>query len=310
MKRVWFLLSLLAGIALFSSFALAQVTPPPQPAGAPPAPPVDLDHFRCYFIPNQPVLNIPIMLQDQFDAALPSPQNWENINQLTLARICPTVDKYNLNTNIDHPMIDPNHHLTMYQINPQPIIPRWVWAVDQFFPNGTLLDVSDARFLLVPTGKVLVPATGTPPSAPPPSPDLDHYKCYQACGATANVPVRLKDQFYLENVTVLWPVLFCNPVVKRRPNFPDTQIQKPNDHLTCYATTPSAFPGLPDPNNPNPPYKGINIWNQFERSFKTPVLKPDLLCVPTTKWAWLPVPAPAPAGTATTAASVAPKTKK
>ena len=306
MRRVCFLLSLLlAGIALFGSFALAQVTPPPSPPPPAPQPPIDLDHFRCYFIPNQPVLNIPIMLQDQFDAALPPPQNWERINQLTLARICPTVDKTNLNSGVDYPMIDPNHHLTMYQINPQPIIPRWVWAVDQFFPNGTLLDVSDARFLLVPTGKVLVPAIGTPPPTPPPSPDLDHYKCYQACGATANVPVRLKDQFYLEGVTTLWPVLFCNPVVKVRGGITN-QIQKPNDHLTCYATTPSAFPGIPDPNNPNGPV-GINIKNQFESGTKK-VQKPDLLCVPTTKWAWRPVPAPAttadPAATTKTTASM------
>ncbi|HEY6251872.1 MAG TPA: hypothetical protein VI685_18085 [Candidatus Angelobacter sp.] len=296
MRRVWFLLSLLAGIALFSGLALAQVTPPLMPPTPPPPPPVDLDHFRCYFIPNQPVLNIPIMLQDQFDAALPTPQSWENINQLTLGRICATVYKHNYNTNKDYPQYNPNHHLTMYQINPQPIIPRWVWAVDQFYPGAHLLEVSDARFLLVPTGKVLLPST-TPPS---PSPDLDHYKCYQACDALSNVPVRLKDQFYLEGVTTLWPVLFCNPVVKVRPPAPTTPIQKPNDHLTCYATTPSAFPGLPNPNNPN---GGIYIWNQFEKGPKT-VQKPDLLCVPTTKWAWTPVPAPA--GTTTAAASVKP----
>ena len=286
MKRVWFLLSLLAGIALFSSFALGQVMAPPPPAPPAPPPPMDLDHFRCYFIPNDALQVTPIMLQDQFDKTLPAPQNWEVINWLALARICPPVDKLILSTGVDHPIIDPTQHLTMYQLPPQPIIPRWVWAVDQLFPNGNLLSVSDARFLLVPTGKVLVPATGTPPSIPPPvSPSLDHYKCYQACGTTANVPVQLKDQFYLEKVTVLWPVLLCNPVVKRRAGFPDTTIQKPNDHLTCYATTPSAFPGIP-----NSSYKGAFINNQFESCLEA-VQKPDLLCVPTTKWSWQPVPA-------------------
>src|SRR5947207_357526 len=110
MRRVWFLLTVLAGIVISSSSTLAQNPPPP------------LDHFRCYFIPNQPVLNIPIQLQDQFDAALPAPQNWENINQLTLARICNTVQK--TVGGVITPMTDPNHHLTMYQINPQPFIPR------------------------------------------------------------------------------------------------------------------------------------------------------------------------------------------
>src|SRR5205823_10323780 len=65
----------------WSASAYAQTTLPP------------LDYFRCYYIPNQPVLNIPIQLQDQFDAALPASQNFENINQLTLARICNTTRK-------------------------------------------------------------------------------------------------------------------------------------------------------------------------------------------------------------------------
>ncbi|HEY6352756.1 MAG TPA: hypothetical protein VI636_25450 [Candidatus Angelobacter sp.] len=280
MKRIWFLLTVLVGSAIAQN------------------PPVDLDHFWCYFIPNQPTLNIPILLQDQFDAAMPPPQNWEHINQLTLARICNTVDKIVTSSGKDFPMINPSHHLTMYQINPQPVIPRVVTAIDQF--TTQILDVSDARFLLVPTGKVILPG-----SAPSPSPDLDHYKCYAACGSRVNVPVILHDQFTLEGVTVLWPVLFCNPVVKVRsgPNGSvTTPIQKPNDHLTCYSNTPSIFPGLPDPTNPNSP-RGINISNQFEVGNKT-VLKPDLLCVPSTKLQWAPVPAATPT---TTTASQTPK---
>lgn len=282
MRRVWFLLIALAGVVLFSSPALAQAVPPP------------LEHFWCYFIPNQPVLNIPILLQDQFDAALPAPQNWEHINQLTLARICNPV--YKTDSTGSYPPNDLTHHLTMYQINPQPVIPRVVQTWDPQFLNQTL-DVSDARFLLVPTGKAILPNT-----APSPTPNLDHYKCYQACGSRVDRPVTLSDQFTpTENVTALWPVLFCNPVVKIRNNVTNA-IQNNRDHLTCYSHTPSVFPGIPDPSNPNSP-AGINIWNQFERGNKT-VQKPDLLCVPTQKLQWSAVP---PATSTTTASSTSKK---
>src|SRR6202040_3064462 len=107
MKRVWIVVAIMALAALGSGSAFAQALPP-------------LDHFRCYYIPNQPVLNIPIQLQDQFDAALPTPQNFEKITQLTLVRICNTTKK--LINNVTTPMTNPNHHLAMYQINPQPII--------------------------------------------------------------------------------------------------------------------------------------------------------------------------------------------
>lgn len=287
MRRVWFLLTVLASIATFGGSALAQNPPPP------------LEHFWCYFTPNQPVLSIPIMLQDQFDAALPAPQNWEKINQLTLARICNPV--YKTDSTGTYPPNDPTHHLTMYQINPQPIIPRVVQTYDPQFQYQTL-DVSDARFLLVPTGKAILPNT-----APSPTPNLDHYKCYQACGPRVDRPVSLADQFSTENVTALWPVLFCNPVVKIHNNL-TTPIQNNRDHLTCYSTTPSVFPGLPDPANPNSP-AGINIWNQFERGNKT-VQKPDLLCVPVQKTQWSAVPQATSAATPSAASntkSAAPK---
>jgi hypothetical protein len=261
MKRVWIVVAMLALTALCSSSALAQSTPPP------------LDHFRCYYLPNQPVLNIPIRLQDQFDAALPSPQNFESINQLTLARICNTTQK--LINNVTTPMTNPNHHLAMYQINPQPIIPRTVLVSNQFDgPSGVgqTLMVSDARFLLVPSGKIPLP--GTQPS---PSPDLDHYKCYAAGGNRVNLLPFLTDEFISENTFVLWPVLFCNPVLKIHGTV-TTNIQNNRDHLTCYATTGTRFTGIL-----NPP--GIGIRNQFG-TVAAPVLKPDMLCVPSLKLSW------------------------
>jgi len=275
MKRVWIVVAILALAAIWSASAYAQSTPPP------------LDHFRCYYIPNQPVLNIPIQLQDQFDAALPAPQNFENINQLTLARICNTTKK--LINNVTTPMTNPNHHLAMYQINPQPIIPRTVVVSNQFdsAATGQTLMVSDARFLLVPSGKIPLPGT-----VPSPSPDLDHYKCYAAGGNRVNLMPFLSDEFIAENTFVLWPVLFCNPVLKIHGNV-TTNIQNNRDHLTCYATTGTGFAGIT-----NPP--GVGIRNQFG-TFGVPVLKPDMFCVPSLKLSWTVEVQPAGSASAKTA---------
>ena len=267
MKRVWFATAMLVLAATCAGPAWAQAVPPP------------LDHFRCYYIPNQPVLNIAIQLQDQFDAALPVPQNFEKINQLTLARICNTTKK--LINSVTTPMTNPNHHLAMYQINPQPIIPRTVLVSNQFdgpILVGQTLMVSDARFLLVPSGKIPLPGT-----TPSPSPDLDHYKCYAAGGNRVNLLPFLSDEFIAENTFVLWPVLFCNPVLKIHGTV-TTTIQNNRDHLTCYATTGTGFPGIL-----NPP--GVGIRNQFGL-VGVPVLRPDMFCVPSQKLSWSVVAPP------------------
>lgn len=248
--------------------------------------PPPLDHFRCYYIPNQAPQNIPIQLQDQFDAAMAAPANFEHINWLTLARICNTTQKtFN---NVVTPMTNPNHHLAMYQLNPQPIIPRTVQISNQFDPSpgaGQSLMVSDARFLLVPSGKIPLP--GTQPS---PSPDLDHYKCYAAGGNRVNTFPTLLDEFINENTFVLWPVLFCNPTIKIHSSV-TTNIQNNRDHLTCYATVGTGFAGIV-----NPP--GVGIRNQFG-TVGVPVLQPDLFCVPSAKLSWaLVLPPPTTSSTA------------
>jgi hypothetical protein len=267
MKLLRILVAILAFAAFGGGSASAQAAPPP------------LDHFRCYYIPNQLALNIPVRLQDQFDAALPPPQNFENINQLTLARICNTTRK--LFNNVTTQMTNPNHHLAMYQLSPQPIIPRTVLVSNQFDgPSGVgqTLMVSDARFLLVPSGKIPLPGT-----TPSPSPDLDHYKCYAAGGNRVNTLPFLTDEFIAEQTSVLWPVLFCNPTIKIHGSV-TTSIQNNRDHLTCYATVGTAFRGIT-----NPP--GIGIQNQFGL-FATPVLLPDMFCVPSQKLSWSVVPSP------------------
>jgi hypothetical protein len=214
MKRACLARMLLALAVIFSGSALAQTTPV-------------FDHFLCYYVPNQPVLQVPLQLQDQFDAPA---QIFERPTQLQIMRFCNPVTKVVNGTTF--PIGNINHHLTMYQFNPQPIIPRQVAFTNQFGANQTLY-TSDARVIAVPTGK------GLPPNSPPsPSPDLDHYKCYVASGPNANALTILTDQFITnQRFFVVQPVLFCNPVVKIKGSI-TTPIQFPNNHLTCMRSRP------------------------------------------------------------------------
>jgi hypothetical protein len=253
MKRLCLAITLLALPVVFIGSASAQQT---------------FDHYLCYFAPNQPVLQIPFELQDQFDVDF-----FEIMSQAQIMRFCTPVQKVLKdaagNITQTFPIVNPAGHMTLWQFNPQPIIPRQVQYTNQF--GKQTLFTSDPRVLAMPTGKALPPK-----AAPAPPPNLDHYKCYVASGPNANVTVWLSDQF-ITNVafSVLQPVLFCNPTKKLRPAVPGTPtasttaIQFPNNHLTCYAITPFSFA------------TNANINNQFvvqNLAFNTP----DMLCAPST----------------------------
>jgi hypothetical protein len=224
-------------------------------------PPARVDHFRCYFVPQQPARPVNVQLQDQFDVAL---HTFEKINQLTIVHFCNPAEK--IVNGVVTPIVNVNHHLTMFMINQQPAIARTVIVNNQF--GNQTLSTADARILMVPTGK------GLPPNpAPSPSTDLDHYKCYAASGTTLNRQATLSDQFFTGTTTVLQPVYFCNPVTKIHNNV-TTGILNPDIHLVCYATPPSTMPG-----------RTINLNNQFGL-FTIPVEQADLLCVPSLKLQW------------------------
>ena len=267
MKKLWLFIALLAFTAVFAGSSQAQL-------------PIEqrVDHFRCYIVPQSPTLNVNVQLVDQFDAAI---NQVEEITQLVIVRFCNPVQK-TLPTGEVTPIVDIKHHLTLFTINPQPMVLRTVVIKNQF--GQQVITTADAKVLAVPTGKGLPP---NPP--PPPSTDLDHYKCYTASGNAVNLPVLLKDQFLSEDTTVLRPVLFCNPVKKTHGTVV-VGIQNPDVHLTCYVTSASHFTGT-----------SINIRNQFVALNNLVLRQPDLLCVPSLKVAWAAQTAPAPpdAGAAT-----------
>jgi len=250
-----------------------------------PTAPPNLDHFYCYFASGR-VQPQTVLLQDQFDAAL---KQTEQIQDLRIIRFCNPVQKTTANgtvTQIQHP----DDHLTMYLINPQPIIPRAVIIRNQF---GTQqLRTGNAVLLAVPSGKVWPVPVTAPPQTPPIPTDLDHFKCYLASGKPLDRTVLLQDQFFKDTAGVLaaalQPILFCNPVQKSVPN-PNplvggvitTPITNPVAHLTCYVTTRRAFQST------------LLYDNQFSPQL-TPlaVLNPDFLCVPSFKLRWAEIPVP------------------
>lgn len=260
MKKIWLSIALLALTAMFSGSALAQLPPEQR-----------VDHFRCYIVPQSPLISVTAQLSDQFDVAA---SMVENINQLVITRFCNPAQK-TLLSGVVTPIVNVNHHLTLFTINTQPIVLRQVVVKNQF--GQQVLTTADAKILAVPTGKALPPAL-----PPPPSTDLDHYKCYTASGNAVNVVVNLKDQFLSERTTVLRPVLFCNPVKKVHGTH-SVGILNPDVHLTCYATSASNFLGT-----------SINIHNQFIGLNNMAVRQPDMMCVPSLKLSWavevVPVP--------------------
>lgn len=229
-----------------------------------------LNHFKCYYQGvGSAVTHNQLFLEDEFDSV---PQQ---VFTTIAARFCNPVEK-TIRRRIT-PIVNPTHHLLMYHFDPQPIVPRDVVITNQF--GHQRLSLADARILAVPTNKSEpnLDATELPLDFDPPA-DLNHFKCYSACGRNVRQKVLLRDQFDTDNATVLEPVLFCNPTVKIRSGL-QYPIVDPEAHLTCYTITP---PGtfLPTWNAGQGPF----VKNQFQLNRLHDGEKvADMLCVPSLK---------------------------
>ena len=92
------------------------------------------------------------------------------------------------------------------------------------FGNDQILELTYRDTLAVPTEKNV-----------PPTPDLDHFKCYQTLPEEPlDLSVSLLDQFHYDyfSGTVLEPMMFCNPVDKVHGTV--TISSNPDNHLTVY----------------------------------------------------------------------------
>jgi len=252
---------------------------------APPSPAPDLDHFRCYSITvGHPALPPIATLKDQFDQRL---EKVEEVVVVWPIGFCNPVAKTipspgggpGQTTNI----LDPNAHLTMYEIREttRQRHPTWKVTVDNQFGRQTIFATKPV-LLGVPTQKVSVEGVDTGLAAPV---GLNHFKCYQAKGAPLNAAVTLEDQFETTDLLVVEPVLFCNPVEKT-VGTTITEIEDPEAHLTCYnLKTQIEF-------SMNINIQTNNQFNHIPGATEPFTVETDerVLCVPSNKAAFLGMP--------------------
>jgi hypothetical protein len=190
-----------------------------------------LEHFKCYWVEQGASVNVDVELEDQFDTVEATVTN--------PLYFCNPVEKtYDGEvTEIEHP----DQHLTIYNIDHEEDLQKWVVEVDNQFGEQEL-KVSGPVMLAVPTQKE---GHNYPE-------DLDHFLLYYAWGPDLNVVVQLEDQFHSEpQVTVLRPAFFANPVQKTDATGMVTEIQKPQAHLVFYQIPEELFQA------------DVNIDNQF-----------------------------------------------
>jgi len=103
-----------------------------------------------------------------------------------------------------------------------PSIDKRIQIANQF-GNDQVLDLTTRELLAVPSQKNV-----------PPTPPLDHFKCYNTIGPAPDLWVDLQDQFhdFYFDGEVLAPLMFCNPVDKVHGTVTTTSY--PDNHLTVY----------------------------------------------------------------------------
>jgi len=252
---------------------------------APPSPPPNLDHFRCYSNTGHPA-RLTALLEDQFD------QRLEKVEEVVVVwpigfcnPVAKTIPSPGGGPGQTTDILDPNAHLTMYEIRETTRQRHVTWkvTVDNQFGRQTLFATKPV-LLGVPTQKVSVEGVDTGLGLPV---DLNHFKCYQAKGAPLNAAVTLEDQFGTTDLLVVEPVLFCNPVEKTVGTTIE-EIVDPEAHLTCYNIDLATQIGFTMQIH-------ITTNNQFNHIAPTPepftvVTDERVLCVPSNKAAVLGMP--------------------
>jgi hypothetical protein len=251
-----------------------------KPAAAPTAPPLAtvkpsptvnpgpfrLDHFLCYMVeptqfPGRPGLSF----IDQFS---PKPRPFA---LATRELLCNPVSKNN------EPILNKQNHLTGYVVKPMAVagvpslnIPV---VVGNQFGQGQRYVVLEQTKFLVPTGKAIMIPGQEPAQVPPIPPRFDHYACYAVKAETQFQPrgVVLQDQFGRTEGEVYQPSFLCNPAEKLIEGKSTGPLVNNRDHLMCYAIKAGFQP------------KKALIHNQFEPRVAVEAVRPEVLCLPSTK---------------------------
>lgn len=221
--------------------------------------PLALDHFTCYWIYEGATLvpGVVLSLKDQFvdiEAELGWPIYFCNPTEKSV---------YTVLT----PILDPDHHLTIYEIYHQEHVVWQLEVSNQFGPQQ--LTVRGPVALAVPTHK-LEPGLHDPPVG------LDHLLLYEVTESVQmpDLNIGLNDQFSYEEAlfSLGQPFYFANPVQKTDAAGMVTEIQNPPGHLVFYEIGGQPYS-----------YPPIQVNNQFGPQSYPLVWGPYLLAAPSMK---------------------------
>jgi len=222
--------------------------------------PLALDHFTCYWIYEEATL-VPggvLSLEDQF-GAVEAELGWP-------LYFCNPVEK--VYGGVETPILDPDHHLTLYEIYYQQEPQYWQVEVYNQFGQQELI-VQGPIQLAVPTHK-LEPGLHDPPVG------LDHFLLYEVIQYMPDMNwqslIGLNDEFGGQEFSGVAPIYFANPVRKTDASGMVTEIQNPDAHLVFYDIQGQYYT-----------YPPVQVVNQFGEQYYPNVWGPYHLAVPSVK---------------------------
>ena len=228
-----------------------------------------LDHFTCYWIYEDSTLvpGVVLSLKDQF-VDIEAELGWP-------LYFCNPVEK--VYEGVVTPILDPDHHLTIYEIYYQQEPQYWQVEVNnQFGTWGSAslpMIVRGPVALAVPTQKV---GHNEPVG-------LDHFLLYEVVSILPDWDIiidGLNDQFGDQpELWVSYPDYFANPVRKTDASGMVTEIQNPQAHLLFHTIIAQAYA-----------YPPVQVINQFGEQFYPNVWGPYHLAVPSVKLSAKEVP--------------------
>jgi hypothetical protein len=215
-----------------------------------------LDHYLLYWVYYEEEFpEVGVNLKDQFipggeDVVVWTPKLFANPVQKTVIESGDVAE-----------IEDADLHWVLYDIWDEEAlsIEKNGLQIDNQFGPQTL-DLTYRDTLAVPSQKIV-----------PPTPPLDHFKCYPAEGpGLVEVYTYLEDQFgSYESVSVFAPWFFCNSVKKVHGTL--TTDSNPDNHLTVYSIETA------------PHWWTVTVNNQFGNNQELIVTGPVGLAVPTQK---------------------------
>ena len=215
-----------------------------------------LNHYLLYWVEEEEFPEVGVNLKDQFipdgeDVVVWEPMLFANPVKKTVVENGDVAE-----------IEDADLHWVLYDIYDMesPSIEKNGLQIANQFGDDQVVDLTYRDTLAVPSQKIV-----------PPTPPLDHFKCYPAEGpGLVEAYPRLEDQFGIhESVPVFAPIMFCNSVDKVHGTVETSS--NPDNHLTIYAIEAGSQ------------WWDVTVNNQFGDAQELLVTGPVALAVPTQK---------------------------